>query len=315
MAGLGRVERGLDRLVVAHLADQDHVGILAQRGAQGEGERLRVDLDLALVDQALLVPVQELDRVLDRHDVLGAVRVDVVDHRGQRRRLTGTGRSGDEDETAALMGDLLEHDREIELADRLDLDRDHAQHHADRAALLEDVAAEAAETRHRVGHVDLEVVLELLLLARAHDAEGHRDGVLLHQTFLIDHGREAAVDPEHRMRSDLEVEVGGALIRRQLEQVVDMHRSLQAKLEPVLNLGAPGSEVKPPGFGRFSGEPRTRSIPRDHGRPGRTRAGRGRRTARTTPIRLRSARRTRAGFRPDAGAWPVPRRASARTSC
>ena len=33
-------------------------------------EALRVRAELALVDEALLVPVQELDRVLDRHDVL-----------------------------------------------------------------------------------------------------------------------------------------------------------------------------------------------------------------------------------------------------
>ena len=36
------------------------------------GEALGVDADLALVDDAALVPVHELDRVLDREDVLGA---------------------------------------------------------------------------------------------------------------------------------------------------------------------------------------------------------------------------------------------------
>ena len=59
-----------DRLEVAHLADQDHVGVLAQRGLQRLAEALRVGAELALVDQAFLVAVQELDRVLDRHDVL-----------------------------------------------------------------------------------------------------------------------------------------------------------------------------------------------------------------------------------------------------
>ena len=49
---------------------------------------------------------------------------------------------------------------------RHDLDRDDAQHHADRAALLEHVAAEAAEAGHAVGEVDLLRVLELLALRR-----------------------------------------------------------------------------------------------------------------------------------------------------
>ena len=68
--GLGRRQGGADRLEVAHLADQDHVGVLAQGGLQGGPEALGVGAELALVDDALLVPVQELDRVLDREDVL-----------------------------------------------------------------------------------------------------------------------------------------------------------------------------------------------------------------------------------------------------
>ena len=72
VAGLGRGQRGRDRLEVAHLADEDHVGVLTQRGAKSLGEGRRVGADLALVDDARAVPVQELDRVLDREDVLVA---------------------------------------------------------------------------------------------------------------------------------------------------------------------------------------------------------------------------------------------------
>ena len=39
VAGLGDGQREPDRLEVAHLADQQHVGVLAQRGAQRVGER------------------------------------------------------------------------------------------------------------------------------------------------------------------------------------------------------------------------------------------------------------------------------------
>jgi hypothetical protein len=78
---------GPDRLHVAHLADEDHVGVLAQGGLEGHGEGLGVRAELALVDQAPLVRVEELDRVLDGHDVLVARLVDLVDQRGERRRL------------------------------------------------------------------------------------------------------------------------------------------------------------------------------------------------------------------------------------
>jgi hypothetical protein len=43
--------------------------------------------DLALVHDAALVLVQELDRILDRDDVVRARPVDLVDQRRKRRRL------------------------------------------------------------------------------------------------------------------------------------------------------------------------------------------------------------------------------------
>ena len=108
MAGLRSGQRGGDRLEVAHLADEDHVGVLAKRGPQRFAEARGVRADLALVDDAALVAVQELDRILDREDVLGAVPVDLVDDRRERRRLTGAGRAGDEDEPARLLRELVQ---------------------------------------------------------------------------------------------------------------------------------------------------------------------------------------------------------------
>ena len=74
--GLGDRERRLDGLEVAHLADQDDVGVLAQHVLERLRERLGVGAQLALVDYALLVVVDVLDRVLDRHDVAVTVASD-----------------------------------------------------------------------------------------------------------------------------------------------------------------------------------------------------------------------------------------------
>ena len=100
VTGLGRGDRGPDRLEVTHLADEDHVGVLAEDVLQGLGEPVRVGADLALVHDAALVAVQELDRVLDGHDVTGALPVHDVDHRGQRRGLARSRGAGDDDEPA-----------------------------------------------------------------------------------------------------------------------------------------------------------------------------------------------------------------------
>ena len=53
--GLGGLDRGANRLGVAHLPDQDHVGVLAERGAQRRQEVLGVVADLTLVDRRDLV--------------------------------------------------------------------------------------------------------------------------------------------------------------------------------------------------------------------------------------------------------------------
>ena len=50
VAGLGGGQRRAHGLLVAHLADQDHVRVLAQDAPQGALERRGVDPDLALVD-------------------------------------------------------------------------------------------------------------------------------------------------------------------------------------------------------------------------------------------------------------------------
>jgi hypothetical protein len=52
---------------------------------EGLGETFGVLIDLALVDDALLVVVEELYGVLHAHDVLVLGLVDLVDHRRERR--------------------------------------------------------------------------------------------------------------------------------------------------------------------------------------------------------------------------------------
>ena len=70
VAGLGSGQRRPDGLLVAHLADQDHVGVLAQDAAHRPGEAFGVGADFALVDDRVFVFVQVLDRVLEGDDVV-----------------------------------------------------------------------------------------------------------------------------------------------------------------------------------------------------------------------------------------------------
>ena len=104
-------------LLVAHLAHEDHVGVLAEHTPERARERDRVP-HLALVDDRALVAMQELDRILDRDYVLGVIGVDVVDHGRQGRRLARPGRAGHEDQPALLVRERADHLRQHQLLQR-----------------------------------------------------------------------------------------------------------------------------------------------------------------------------------------------------
>src|SRR5262249_2997455 len=149
---------------------EDDVGVLAQRRAQRIGEARRIGTDLALVHDAALVAMQELDRVLDREDVLRTVAVDLVDQRGKRRRLARARGAGDENEAARLLREHVQRVRNAELLERFELRWNQTERGADRFALEVDVDAEAREPRNRIREVELTVELEMLLLLAGQNA-------------------------------------------------------------------------------------------------------------------------------------------------
>src|SRR6267142_519234 len=120
---------------ITHLAHQDHVRILAQRASKGVGEGQGMRPDLALVDEAFLRLVHELDGILDGEDVAVLGLVLVVDHRRKRGRLARAGRPGDQHDAAGLVGDFLEDLRALQVLERQDLRRD-GPHHGGGAAVL-----------------------------------------------------------------------------------------------------------------------------------------------------------------------------------
>src|SRR5438128_9588872 len=100
--------------------------------------------------------MEELDRVFDGDDVLMALAVDLVDHRGQRGRLARAGGSGDEHQAARFVADLFDHSREAKLLESEDLVGDLAVDGGGRAALVEDVGPEAGQPLDTERDVELE---------------------------------------------------------------------------------------------------------------------------------------------------------------
>ncbi len=222
VTGFGAGERQADRLQIAHLAHQDHVRVLAQRAAQRVRERQGVRADLALVDQALLRLVHELDRVLDGEDVAVLVLVDLVHHRRQRGRFARAGRPGDQHDAARLVGDLGEDLWRLQVLERQDLRRNRAHHRRGAALLHERVDAEACQVRHREREVALEVFLVELALPVAHDVVDHR----VH--FLVLHRRHVdaphvAMHADHRRQPRGQMQVRCLVLDHEGEQLGEIH--------------------------------------------------------------------------------------------
>src|SRR5215469_9730931 len=224
VAGFGGEQCCGNGFQVAHFADQNHVGVLTESGAQRGGEVRGVHFDFALIDEALFIAVQELDRVFDGDEVVGTGGVDAVNDSRERGGLTGTGGSRNQHEPALLFANLVDDRGKVQLFGGADFRGNDAENHADVAALLKYVHTEAAETRDAVRHVQFRRFLELLLLAVGHHTEGHGKHFFGRNAGDVGERGEQAVDAQIGMVADFQVQVGRLIFDGSAEQIVNASR-------------------------------------------------------------------------------------------
>ena len=143
MPGLRGLDRDRDGLEVAQLAHEDDIGVFAERCAKRRFERSRVIADLPLIDETFLIPVHELDRVLDGDDVVRPILVDVIDHRCQGCGLARAGRTRDEHEAFREKTQLQDRWRKTQLLGGQDFDGNGSNDRSDTFAVFEHVHPEA----------------------------------------------------------------------------------------------------------------------------------------------------------------------------
>ena len=97
MAGFGELDGVFHGLARADFTDQDHVRRLTQGVLERGFEALGIHADLTLGDEAVLVVVDILDRVLDGDDVAVAVLVAVADHGRERGGFARAGAADEQD--------------------------------------------------------------------------------------------------------------------------------------------------------------------------------------------------------------------------
>jgi hypothetical protein len=180
--------------------------------------------DLALVDQALLRLVDELDRVLHRQHVAELVLVEVVHHRRQRRRLARAGRAGAEHQAARLERELGEHRRAVELLEGQDLRGNGPEHRAGAAVLVECIDAEPRQALDLEREIALQGLFVVLPLRVVHDVVHHVVHLLVLERVDID-AADVAVNADHRRQARREVQVGGLVLDRERQQLGNVHES------------------------------------------------------------------------------------------
>ncbi len=113
VTGLGRGHRDFHRGAVANFADQNHFRRLAESGAQAAGEIGKILSELALIEERLFVRMEKLDRIFQGQNVNLLRQVQLIQHRGERRRFSAAGGARHENDPVLLLDHFLEDRREL----------------------------------------------------------------------------------------------------------------------------------------------------------------------------------------------------------
>src|SRR5690606_36647665 len=173
-----------------------------------------------LNDLALLALVHELDRVFETDDVETPSRVQVIDHRCQRRRLARAGRASHENHALVVIAELLDDGWQAELVERRYLRWDRAKCCADARFLAEYVHTKASTVRRYIREIDILTAPEHVLVLPAHDLGDIAFELRLAQIAELDR-QQIAMHAQHGRDADREVDVRAALIGAQLQECVD----------------------------------------------------------------------------------------------
>ena len=165
--------------------------------------------------------MNELDRLLDRHDVAGEVGVDVVDEGRERGAFSGAGRTCHQNDAAAHVAERFDDLRHAQVLEGFDFCGNDAEDSSVAVGLLEIIAAETVVLVHLVGEIEVSVLLEALpALGRADFAE-HVAHFLGGEGLLADRNDLAVAANFGRLTLG-EVEIRCAAVDENLEKLVDV---------------------------------------------------------------------------------------------
>jgi len=185
MAGFGGGYGNAHGFGVAHFADDDHIGSLAQGGAESSWKIRSVGADFDLLDNAANVGVLVLDGVFDDDDVARFAVIDFVDERGHGGGFTGAGGAAEEHETTREAGQVFDGGRKAKFAEGGDFGRQGADGGGGTGPFAMEIDAEAAETLNAIRGIGDSGVAKNFqgMLAESGDDGGFDFGAIENRVF------------------------------------------------------------------------------------------------------------------------------------
>ena len=197
-----------------------------------------MDTHLAVVHQAPLALVHELDRVLHRQDVILTVLVAVVHDSRQRGGLAGARGPRHQHHALVQHREFLQHRWQrrvkfLEILERQHLARNRTEHCGHAVLLVEEVRTEAGHAGDLITEVHVaRFFVNFDLILRSDLVEHRLQRVALQRRVI--HAMELAVDTQHRGVAGCEMQVRGLLLEHEVEEGVNLcHRFLCLLANPM----------------------------------------------------------------------------------
>jgi len=211
VTGLGRLDRDTNRFEVAHLADQDHVGVHSEGLAQAGSEVGDVVAYLALADYALGRSVDVFDGILNRDDAARLEFVEMVYHCRQGGCFATARDARQQNQTAVNAGNGLQYRGHLEFFNRWDLHRDAAQGQSQAFLLVKGHTPKSFHVAELVGEIHTTVGLQQMAHSRRNDL-GHNLLDFLSCGLFALHAYQRAVDAKEWLAILKNVDVGSFVL-------------------------------------------------------------------------------------------------------
>ena len=164
--------------------------------------------------------MHEFYRVFQADDIHPAISIDVIDHRGEGRRFSGAGRTGNQDHALMIVAKFLYDWRHAKFVQFRYFVRNVSEGCANTGFLAKNIDPEPAAVFTDIGEVQVATRVKPVTLVFGQDFVDISLQFSIAEIAKADRG-QVAMQPEHRGDADREVDIGAALLQAEFQERID----------------------------------------------------------------------------------------------